>query len=110
MSIVLACLRFSALLFLSVAGAWLTHPPPADTQPVGGEAAARALCTTCHKLPPPDTLPKSAWRDELARMFLIQSNQPEPIGPPGTAARMVTLPPDWQSILGYYEANAPGAA
>ena len=49
-------------------------------------------CAKCHKLPPPDVLPKRCWRDEIARMFLIQQNQPEPIGPPGTAARMVTLP------------------
>jgi VCBS repeat protein len=95
------------LLFLCVAGAWLTRPAPAGTQTVAGEAAARAQCATCHKLPPADVLPRNNWRDEIARMFLIQSNQPEPGGPPGTAARMVRLPPDWQSILGYYEANAP---
>jgi hypothetical protein len=41
-------------------------------------------------------------------MFLILSNQPEPSGPPGTAGRMVKLPADWQSIVEYYEANAPG--
>jgi hypothetical protein len=40
-------------------------------------------------------------------MFLIQNSQPEPSGPPGTAARMVRLSPDWDSIVAYYEANAP---
>ena len=40
-------------------------------------------------------------------MFLIRNNQPEPSGPPGTAARMVKLPADWQSVVGYYEAAAP---
>jgi FG-GAP-like repeat len=40
-------------------------------------------------------------------MFLIQSTQPEPSGPPGTAARLVGLPAEWQSIVKYYEASAP---
>jgi hypothetical protein len=125
MRIVLSRFRFPTLL-LVVAAAWLAHtrghtlplraiviplgaqgPTTRSTQVVAGEAAARVLCTTCHKWPPPDVLPASSWRDETARMFLIQSNQPEPSGPPGTAARMVRLPPEWQSIIAYYEANAP---
>ena len=40
-------------------------------------------------------------------MFLIQGGQPEPTGPRGTAARIVSLPAEWQSILKYYEARAP---
>lgn len=79
----------------------------ADTQTAEGEASALGQCTACHKLPPPDVLPARVWRDEIARMFLIQNNQPEPGGPPGTAARMATLPPTWQSIVRFYEATAP---
>jgi hypothetical protein len=78
---------------------------PANAQ--AGEAAARTQCATCHKVPPPDVLPRAIWRDEVARMFLIRNNQPEPAGPPGTAARMVLLPPDWQAIVRYYESGAP---
>jgi hypothetical protein len=40
-------------------------------------------------------------------MFLMRNNQPEPAGPPGTAARLVMLPPDWQAIAAYYEGQAP---
>jgi hypothetical protein len=80
---------------------------PSDTQIAAGKAAAAVHCAACHKLPPFDVLPRSIWRDEIARMFLIQTNQPEPRGPPGTAARTVRLPPDWESIVGYFEANAP---
>src|SRR4249919_3739114 len=82
---------------------------PADrtAQVAEGEAAARVQCATCHKFPPPDVLPRSFWRDEVARMFLIKNLQPEPTGPPGTAARMVQLPPDWQAVARYYEATAP---
>jgi hypothetical protein len=124
--IVLFRFRLPTLLLLFVAAGWLTHPrghilpkraietpliaqepTPPNTQVVAGEAASHVQCGTCHKWPPPDVLPRSSWRDEIARMFLIQNNQPEPIGPPGTAARMVRLPSDWQSIIGYYEANAP---
>jgi hypothetical protein len=81
--------------------------PASSKHALAGEAAAQILCTTCHRLPPPDILPRSAWPDEIARMFLIQINQPEPTGPPGTSARLVRLPADWQSIARYYEVNAP---
>jgi len=126
MSIVLCRFRLFALLVLFLAGVSLMHarghipssrgietplaaeqPTLAHTQIVAGEAAAHAQCATCHKFAAPDVLPRSRWRDEIARMFLIQNNQPEPNGPPGTAARIVRLPPDWLSIVGYYEANAP---
>lgn len=74
---------------------------------IEGEAAARIQCATCHLVPPPDVLPRSVWRNEVARMFLIRQNQPEPAGPAGTAARLVSLPPDWQAIANYYESKAP---
>ena len=110
-----------ALLLVIVTGATLTNGSQQscssgvaaqkaaldDTQPVTGEGTARVLCTACHLLPPADVLPKGRWRDEIARMFLLRNNQLEPSGPPGTAARIVKLPPDWQSVLGYYEAAAP---
>ena len=80
---------------------------PTEAELSAGEAAARARCATCHTLPPPDVLPRPVWRDEIARMFLIQGGQPEPTGPRGTAARIVSLPAEWQSILKYYEARAP---
>jgi hypothetical protein len=71
------------------------------------EAEARALCTTCHLFPPPDILPRAAWRDEIARMALIRSNQPQPTGPPGTSGRVVKLPDDLDRVLRYYERQAP---
>jgi hypothetical protein len=55
-AIVLARLRFRALLFLFVAGSWLTQPAQPNPQVVAGEGAAHAQCATCHKLPPPDVL------------------------------------------------------
>jgi len=71
------------------------------------EAEARALCTACHLFPPPDILPRLAWRDEIARMALIRGNQPQPAGPPGTSGRIVKLPDDLDRVLRYYERQAP---
>jgi hypothetical protein len=71
------------------------------------EDEARTLCTTCHLFPPPDILPRHAWRDEIARMALIRGNQPQPAGPPGTSARTVRLPDDLDRVLRYYERLAP---
>ena len=79
-------------------------PAQAD---IATEAEARALCSVCHLFPPPEILPKSAWRDEIARMHLIRSNQPQPAGPAGTTGRMVVLPPDLERALRYYEHTAP---
>ena len=56
-------------------------PPDRTAQIAEGEAAARVQCTTCHKFAPPDVLPRSFWRDEVARMFLIKNLQPEPQWP-----------------------------
>ena len=71
------------------------------------DAEARALCTTCHLFPPPEILPRLAWRDEIARMALIRGGQPQPAGPPGTSGRVVQLPDDLDRVLRYYERLAP---
>ncbi len=78
----------------------------ADSRAVATADEARARCgTACHAFPPPEILPKSAWRDELVRMMLIQEGVPEPAG----ASSFIPLPPDWLPLQRYYEANAPDA-
>jgi FG-GAP-like repeat len=74
---------------------------------VATEPEARAACIPCHAYPPPDVLPRAAWRDEIARMSLIRSNLPQPTGPRGMSARMMVLPSDFTRVLRYYEAHAP---
>ena len=81
--------------------------PRPRRQSMATEAEARTACIPCHAFPPPDVLPRAAWRDEIARMSLIRSNLPQPSGPMGTSARMIVLPPDFARVLRYYEANAP---
>ena len=84
-------------------------PPTSSGQSANAtEDEARAVCgTVCHLFPPPDILPRSAWRDEIARMALIRQGQPEPRGPRGVAGRMVVLPPDMERVLRFYLAEAP---
>ncbi len=84
-----------------------TVPIQKDAVDAATEAEARAACTPCHLFPPPDILPKIAWREEIARMSLIRSNVPQPLSATGAASRMIPLPPDFERVLKYYEANAP---
>ena len=42
-----------------------------EAQSTATEEEVRTRCTACHKLPPPDILPRAAWRDEMVRMMLI---------------------------------------
>ena len=65
----------------------------------------RATCGGCHAVPPPDILPRSAWRSELVKMLFIRDNRPPPSIAASTAA--VALPTDMEQVLAYYDANAP---
>jgi hypothetical protein len=81
--------------------------PQAPADSVASEEDVRAQCGVCHAVPPPDVLPRSAWRESVARMMLIRDGLPEPVGPAGTAARMVPLSPELQRVARYYLQNAP---
>ena len=79
------------------------RPASASSQPVATDDEVQARCTACHKLPPPDILPRSAWRDEMVRMMLIQEGVPEPAG----ATSFLPLSPDWLRLWRYYDARRP---
>ena len=97
-----------ALLWAGVRGAQDAQPGAAAPSNAATEEEARAACgTACHAFPPPDILPRSVWRDTVARMMLISQGATEPAGPVGTAGRTVVLPPDLQRVLRYYQARAP---
>jgi hypothetical protein len=82
----------------------------AQAPPVASEADVRQRCgTACHRYPPPDILPRAAWRDELVRMQLLMDGVPEPVGMLGAATAMIPLPPDMLAIQRYYETRAPEA-
>jgi hypothetical protein len=100
----------SACLALLVLGAVSSR---IDARAQGGaavsqadEAHARATCGVCHVLPPPEILPRSAWRDEFVRMHFIREKRLPPVGPAGALSR-VTLPPDMEAVLPYFLSRAP---
>jgi hypothetical protein len=80
-----------------------TPAPRPQTLPVATDDEVKARCTVCHKLPPPEILPRSAWRDEMVRMMLIQEGVPEPAG----ATSFLPLSPDWLRLWRYYDGKAP---
>src|SRR5688572_16007760 len=80
------------------------NPPAAAT---AEEQQARVTCGGCHAFPPPDILPKSAWRDEFIRMMFIRENRLPPLGPPEKAFRGIKLPADMEQVLPYYTSRAP---
>src|SRR5262245_3571619 len=98
----LVCLQAS-----SGRGAWTSaRTLSVERAQPSGEQLAAVVCAACHKVPPPDALPKRAWRDQIARMWLIVQGQPEPVQQ-GAAARTVSLPPEWETIARHYESAAP---
>ncbi len=85
------------------AGAPQTPPPARPGHAVATEAEVKERCGTCHTVPPPEILPRSAWRDEIVRMMLIQEGVPEPAG----ATSFLPLSPDWLRLWRYYDQRAP---
>ncbi len=71
------------------------------------EQQARAVCGTCHLFPPPDILPREAWRDEFQRMMYLRENRQPPGAPASRFNRTLTLPPDMQQALTYFISRAP---
>src|SRR5713226_9389296 len=77
----------------------LTKDAPQATSAIN-EAHVRTACGVCHAFPPPDVLPRYAWRDEIVRMMYIRENRLPPIG--AEARDTVQLPADFQQALEYY--------
>jgi hypothetical protein len=101
-----ACLGLLAAGMLQASTRSVDARGQAATAAAADEPHARAACGVCHALPPPDILPRSAWRDEFVRMYFIRENRLPPIGPPGTLSR-VPLPADMEAVLPYYLSRAP---
>ena len=83
------------------------HSIDARQEKPAGVDAARATCGGCHAVPPPEILPRGAWRDEFVRMMFIRDNRLPPIGPADTVYRNVQLPPDMEQLLPHYTSRAP---
>jgi len=72
------------------------------------DADVRGVCgTACHRLPPPDVLPRASWHDTIVRMSVMRAGQVE--SPSTFEAHASALPEDMRHALTYYEAHAPEA-
>jgi hypothetical protein len=68
---------------------------------------ARVNCVACHLFPEPNVLPRASWRAEIHKMAALQAGGDMP--PWGQPVKPEPLSADMESILRYYEANAPPA-
>ena len=65
---------------------------PSTANAESDEQQARVTCGGCHAFPPPEILPRDAWRDEFVRMMFIREGR---LPPAGIAMyRTIQLPPD----------------
>jgi hypothetical protein len=71
------------------------------------EQQARVTCGGCHAFPPPEILPRDAWRDEFVRMMFLREKRLPPIGPSSTVYRTIQLPHDMERVLPFYIGHAP---
>src|SRR5690242_14561170 len=66
-------------------------PPPADL-----ERQIQLVCTHCHAFSPPDTFPRSAWKEEVEQAYRFAA-----------AANMPMVMPPINSVISYFEERAP---
>jgi hypothetical protein len=109
-------LAFAFLLLLAAVAAAITPDNRASLvgsmqdKPAGSNEASdtdiRTLCgTACHRLAPPDVLPRTAWRSTIVRMSLLRAGEVE--NAVTSAAHFSSMPDDMRRALAYYEARAP---
>jgi FG-GAP-like repeat len=73
-------------------------PPPARLPPSTGDVTAQVhtFCGACHAYPPPDSFPRSAWKQEVERGYQFFGQ-----------AGMALQPPPLDDVIRYYEERAP---
>jgi hypothetical protein len=90
----------AALAAVSCGRSPANRPPPAVTVAPAADIGRQIndFCGACHAFPPPDTFPRSAWKDEVERGYLFfgQSGMP------------LQAPPIDQ-VVQYFEERAPEA-
>jgi hypothetical protein len=96
---------------LAAPGSGPAQPAPArgsqsDARP-SDDQQARVTCGGCHAFPPPDILPRTAWRDEFVRMMFFRENRVPPSGPAIRFNRTLQLPADMEQSLAFYQRGAP---
>jgi hypothetical protein len=100
-----ARLAVAAAATLAFVAAAYTPPAPPPPAPQDAEALARQFCSSCHKFPPPESLPARAWGSiayEMAGLIIGRVGAP-PGGPPLSADF------DVDRVIAYYQSRAPRA-
>jgi len=87
----------TGVIALSLAAVTRPAPPPSP------EAMVQRTCAICHALPPPEILPKSAWKGVVRDMTGLMV---EGTGMPASSAASA-LDFDFEQIADYYERRAP---
>ena len=89
-------------LVLALTASTLGQEPAADTKQ---EAVVQKTCSTCHAVPSPDVLPRSAWRSVVSDMaaLIVQG-----VGVPKDAPRP-SADFDIEQVVYYYQSRAPQA-
>ena len=64
------------------------------------EARVRAACSGCHLFPPPEILPRFAWRTQIEHMAFLTEYLPEGSGAPADGFSV-------DEIVAWYEHRAP---
>jgi hypothetical protein len=87
-------------LFGGLAWYFAERTPPHVLAPVGETAdlpeQVHQFCGACHAYPPPDTFPRSAWKEEVERGYHFFQK-----------ANLRLTPPAIDEVIRYYETRAP---
>jgi hypothetical protein len=73
----------------------------------GDEQQARATCGGCHLFPPPEILPRQAWRDEFVRMMYFRENRMPPTIAASRYNNTIQLPADMEQALPFFTSRSP---
>src|SRR5947207_5375510 len=78
-------------------------PPELGTAEAPAEQVQQ-LCGACHRFPPPDSFPRSAWKMQVEQAYEFLKHAPK--NKPAVLTQVI-IPPQEQ-VLAYFEKRAPG--
>src|SRR5687767_7854253 len=98
--VISAVIALSAVGFgLARVGSGQAPPRQPSATPAAAEASAKdvhTFCGLCHAYPPPESFPRSAWREEVRKGYDFFRD-----------ANLRHEAPDLESVVSYYEKRAP---
>ncbi|MBI4604903.1 MAG: VCBS repeat-containing protein [Planctomycetes bacterium] len=98
MRLIAASLAGLVVLALAGWGLYVSTGASGSRARAPGGASVEGFCASCHKLPPPDTLPRSEWKAKVEAMFEIVGHTKD--DPPQNA-------PPVDEAVAYFTSRAP---